>query len=153
MTTDTKTADDEKTATAAKATRKAGAKKAKAERPAKATPPKAKAAPGKAIGTTANATVSAKAAPKTAKPKKAEPTRLSALDAAATVLASAKEPMRAADIVKAMAERGLWSTPNGKTPEATVYAAILREIGAKGKDARFRKTDRGLFTAGNGKGA
>jgi hypothetical protein len=28
-----------------------------------------------------------------------------------------------------------------------VYSAILREIGTKGKEARFKKTDRGHFTA------
>jgi len=28
-----------------------------------------------------------------------------------------------------------------------MYAAILREVRAKGKDARFRKTDRGQFEA------
>jgi hypothetical protein len=27
-----------------------------------------------------------------------------------------------------------------------VYAAILREIGVKGKEARFKKTERGKFT-------
>jgi len=27
----------------------------------------------------------------------------------------------------------------------TVYSAILREISAKGKDARFKKTERGKF--------
>jgi len=26
-----------------------------------------------------------------------------------------------------------------------VYAAVIREIAAKGKDARFKKTDRGMF--------
>ena len=38
----------------------------------------------------------------------------------------------------------LWST-GGKTPHATLYAAIIREIAKKGKDARFRKVDRGRF--------
>ena len=44
-----------------------------------------------------------------------------------------------------MAEKGLWSSPKGKTPHATLYAAILREINAKGKAARFKKVDRGQF--------
>ena len=48
-------------------------------------------------------------------------------------------------LIEAMAERGLWSSPNGKTPAATLYAAILREISTKGVAARFRKVDRGLF--------
>lgn len=84
-------------------------------------------------------------ASKEKKPAKAK--RVSALDAAATVLTGAKEPMNAADLIKAMAERKLWSSPNGKTPEQTLYAALIREIKAKGKDARFTKTDRGLFAA------
>lgn len=93
-----------------------------------------------------------KAAPKTAgtkRPKKttdAKAKRLSALDAAAQVLTKAGQPMRARELVVAMAEQGLWKSPAGKTPSATLYAAMLREINAKGKDARFAKTDRGLFT-------
>ena len=53
--------------------------------------------------------------------------------------------MRSNEMIAAMAEQGLWSSPNGKTPAATLYAAILREIGAKGNAARFRKTERGKF--------
>ena len=33
---------------------------------------------------------------------------------------------------------------------ATLYAAMTREIAAKGKDARFRKVGRGQFAAGKG---
>jgi hypothetical protein len=33
----------------------------------------------------------------------------------------------------------------GKTPAATLYAAVAREIKIKGKDACFTKTDRGHF--------
>ena len=51
--------------------------------------------------------------------------------------------MRSGEMIAAMAEQG--SSPNGKTPHATLYAAILREIEAGGKDARFRKTERGKF--------
>ena len=88
----------------------------------------------------------------TAQPRRAKkavgetkPKRLSALDAAAEVLRTAGKPMRAQEMIAAMAEQGLWSSPNGKTPEATLYAAILREIGGKGEQARFRKVERGLF--------
>jgi hypothetical protein len=89
-----------------------------------------------------------KAAPaKKAKPKIEKPKKLSALDAAAQVLAASKEPMNAKAMIEAMATKGLWSSPGGKTPHATLYSAILREIGTKGKEARFRKTDRGHFTA------
>jgi len=71
--------------------------------------------------------------------------RVSGLDLAAKVLADSKEPLKA----KAIAERAIaagWQA-TGKTPHATLYAAMIREIAKKGKDARFKKTDRGLFTA------
>ena len=67
----------------------------------------------------------------------------SGLDLAAKVLADAGEPLAA----KAIAERAIaagWQT-SGKTPQATLYAAMLREIAKKGDTARFRKVDRGLF--------
>jgi HB1, ASXL, restriction endonuclease HTH domain len=87
----------------------------------------------------------------TKKAKKAggerKPKRVSALDAAATVLAKADKPMRAQELIAAMAEQGLWKSPGGKTPHATLYAAMLREIAAQGKDARFAKADRGLFAS------
>jgi HB1, ASXL, restriction endonuclease HTH domain len=75
----------------------------------------------------------------------AKPKRVSALDAAAQVLQKSGQAMRAQEMIAAMSEAGLWSSPNGKTPHATLYAAILREINAKGKDARFRKIERGKF--------
>lgn len=70
----------------------------------------------------------------------------SQLDAAVQVLTRSKKPMSCKELVDAMAKRKLWSSPNGKTPHATLYAAILREINTKGKDARFKKVDRGQFT-------
>jgi hypothetical protein len=75
----------------------------------------------------------------------AKPKRVSALDAAAQVLQASGQAMRSGEMIAAMAEQGLWSSPAGKTPHATLYAAILREINAKGKDARFRKVERGKF--------
>jgi hypothetical protein len=82
-----------------------------------------------------------------AKARKAADGKLSCLDAAAKVLASAKEPMTTKALIEAMASKGLWSSPNGQTPAATLYSAILREITTKGKEARFKKADRGLFAA------
>jgi len=71
---------------------------------------------------------------------------LSGLDAAAKVLALGSAlPMRCGDIVKIMIDRGYWQT-NGKTPAATIYAAITREIKTKGDASRFRKVERGKFT-------
>ena len=84
-----------------------------------------------------------KAASKATPP--AKPKRVSALDAAATVLKKAGKPMRAGELIAAMAEQKLWSSPNGRTPASTLYAAVLREIATKGKEARFKKVDRGQF--------
>ena len=87
-------------------------------------------------------------APKT--PKAPKPKRVSALDAAAQVLAASEVPMRAKEMIAAMEAKKLWTSPGGKTPEATLYAAIIREIAAKGTAARFKKHERGVFVAGKG---
>ena len=90
--------------------------------------------------------------PKPKKPATEKPKRTSALDAAAQVLQASGQAMRAQELIAAMAEQGLWTSPNGKTPHATLYAAILREINDKGGDSRFRKTERGKFEyAGGGR--
>ena len=88
-----------------------------------------------------------KAEGKARKAKPAEPKtkKVSALDAAARVLAEAKEPMNCQEMIKVMEEKGYWKSPGGKTPHATLYSAIQREIDKKGKDARFTKTERGKF--------
>ncbi|MBL9030290.1 MAG: winged helix-turn-helix domain-containing protein [Phycisphaerae bacterium] len=80
--------------------------------------------------------------------KPTPPKRVSALDAAAQVLAASEVPMRAKEMIAAMEAKGLWKSPGGKTPEATLYAAIIREIAAKGTAARFKKHERGVFVAG-----
>ncbi len=72
--------------------------------------------------------------------------KLSGLDAAALVLREAGAPMNAQDLVARILERGLWTT-DGKTPAATIYAAMIREIKVKGDKARFAKVDRGRFAA------
>ncbi|GIW97571.1 MAG: hypothetical protein KatS3mg111_0904 [Pirellulaceae bacterium] len=114
-------------------TKKAPARKATAK----------KAAPKKASTTKPAAKKTTRAASKgDAKTKK-----LSAIDAAAKVLATAKEPMNCKELIEAMAAKNLWISPGGKTPHATLYSAILREINTKGKDARFKKAERGKFTA------
>jgi len=98
--------------------------------------------------TAAKTTKTAKATPKkaTKTPAKKREGKLSALDAAAQVLAGSKEPLNTKAMIEQMAAQGLWTSPGGKTPHATLYSAILREINEKGADARFVKTDRGQFT-------
>ena len=71
--------------------------------------------------------------------------RASGLDAAAQVLDEVGEPMSCKAIVERVFARGLWQT-SGRTPAATIYAAIAREIAAKGDASRFRKVERGKFT-------
>lgn len=87
----------------------------------------------------------AKAKVAKAKAPKATDGKLSQLDAAAQVLAKTSEPMNCQELVEAMAAKGLWTSPGGKTPHATLHASLLREIKLKGKEARFVKSDRGLF--------
>jgi len=82
-----------------------------------------------------------------AKPEPKKARKMGALDAAAIVLADAGKPMRSKDLIAEMAKRGLWTSPGGKTPEATLYAAILREIGAKGTAARFTRAGKGEFAS------
>ena len=127
-------------------------------KPAKSGGTKAKAAKGSPTGepraTGGKAAKEAKDAnaPKAKPAKPAKAKRISALDAAAKVLAESDRPLRALDMIDVMHAKGLWTSPGGKTPEATLYAAIIREISAKGKDARFKKVDRGMFQS-TGKGA
>jgi hypothetical protein len=86
---------------------------------------------------------------KAVKPHKNE-RKISGLDAAAKVLTESKEPLNATTIAEKAIAAG-WKT-NGKTPHATLYAAMTREIAVKGRESRFKKTERGLFVA-TGKGA
>jgi len=99
--------------------------------------------------TQAPANVAKKA--KAAKPAKAKSaadakaTKLSAIDAAAKVLGESGQAMNCKEMIDAMATKKYWTSPGGKTPHATLYSAILREISTKGKDARFKKSERGKF--------
>ena len=77
--------------------------------------------------------------------KEPKPKRISGLDAAARVLEESGEPMGVKQIVEVAESKGYWKSPGGKTPSATVYSAILREIKTRGQDARFRKAERGRF--------
>jgi hypothetical protein len=80
--------------------------------------------------------------------KAAKPTatkKLSALNAAWTVLGETGRPMNCEDLINAMASKGLWTSPGGKTPANTLSAAIRREINTKGKEARFKLAEPGKF--------
>ena len=86
-----------------------------------------------------------KAAPKTeaaAVPKKG----LSLLNAAATVLERSGEAMPVRAMIEEAKASGRWTPTGGKTPEQTLYSAIIREIKDKGGASRFRKDGRGRFS-------
>ena len=88
-----------------------------------------------------------KAAPKKKpEPQPAPAEKLSQIAAAERILADAGEPMTCGEMVEAMTSKGLWSSPAGKTPAATLYASLLRQIRAKGDQAKFKKVARGRFT-------
>ena len=89
--------------------------------------------------------VAKKSEPKAKSAKKSEG-KMSALDAAAKVLGDSKEPMNCVEMIEQMAAKKLWTSPGGKTPQATLYSAILREITTKGKESRFKKVEKGKFT-------
>jgi len=94
---------------------------------------------------TAKKTASAKKGTAKKPATKKSDKKLSALDAAAKVLKSAKEPLNTQQLIEQMAAKKYWTSPGGKTPHATLHAALMREIRDKGQEARFQKVDRGLF--------
>ena len=112
------------------------------------------AIPGAAAGIASAATpkaaakaakAAAKATPKAeagAVPKKG----LSLLNAAATVLERSGEAMPVRAMIEEAKASGLWTPGGGKTPEQTLYSAIIREIKDKGGASRFRKDGRGRFS-------
>ena len=114
----------------------------------KAAAPKAskKTAPHKKAGSK----VSKKTAPKASKKpapkadKKGKRDGLSGLDAAAKILGMAGKPLHIREIFERMLAKKMWKT-GGKTPSATISAAIIREIHNKKAASRFRKAGRGLF--------
>ena len=65
--------------------------------------------------------------------------RMSCLDAAAKVLSRTHDAFTLEKLMSAIESRGLWKSPKGKTPWATLSAAILREIRDKGDASRFQK--------------
>jgi hypothetical protein len=86
-----------------------------------------------------------KRAPKGAGQEQKPAKMLSQIAAAVEVLRDSGEPMTCKGMVEVMSAKGLWTSPAGKSPDATLYASILRELARRGKDARFVKTTPGRF--------
>jgi hypothetical protein len=90
---------------------------------------------------------SAKSSPKATKVKVGNEKKLGALAAAAKVLGQTGQALSCRELVEQMAAKGLWSSPGGQTPHATLHAAISREIKVKGKESRFTKAGPGKFAS------
>ena len=115
----------------------------KKNRSPKAAPPTKKTSTGQTPATpSAPGSRAAKATPTrgAAKEKKS-----SALNAAARVLQETGQALTCPELIAQMAAKGYWTSPQGKTPAATLYAALTREIKLKGAAARFAKTGPGTF--------
>ena len=126
-----------------KPTAKAG--KPRARKPATDAASAATAAPATDDTTGAAGAKTGERGAKAGKPAgKGDGGKVSCLDAAAKVLATAQEPLPCRQIIELMRHDGLWHS-DAATPHATLYAALLREITKKGEASRFVKVDRGRF--------
>jgi len=128
-------------AVAEKTEKKAQAKAAKAEKVAA----KAKAEPQAEAPAAAADKSSEALAPATT--SEAKEKKMGLVSAAIQILKDgANTPMSVKEMVEQVTAKGLWSPARGgKTPAATLYAAIFREIKQKGEASRFTQTDRGKF--------
>jgi HB1, ASXL, restriction endonuclease HTH domain len=71
--------------------------------------------------------------------------QMSMLDAAAKLLAETDAEMTCQEMVSQMAEKGYWSSPNGKTPDRTLGAALGVDIRKHGPASRFYQPGKGKF--------
>jgi hypothetical protein len=69
----------------------------------------------------------------------------SAIKAPVKVLGESSWPLTTKAMIDAMAAKGYWKSPGGKTPDRSFYSAILREIATKSRQRRFVKSERGMF--------
>jgi len=84
----------------------------------------------------------------TAQPGATGGKKMGILSAAAKVLEEhdGPEPLNCQQMLEQITAKGYWAPKRGgKTPAATLYAAILMEIRKKGDASRFEKKERGKF--------
>ena len=79
------------------------------------------------------------AKPKTAKATKQKTEKLSAIDAAAQVLANSTEPMSTKQMIEAMAQQKLWVSPGGKTPGANAVQCCVARDQRQGQGSAISK--------------
>ena len=71
---------------------------------------------------------------------------MNAFEAATRVLSEADGPLHYTELTRRMIESGYWTKRRtGKTPDATVNAALSQDIAHHGDAARFRRTAPGFF--------
>ena len=68
---------------------------------------------------------------------------VSLMNAAIAVAKAAKGPMKCREMFEQITKKGLWASPEGKTPVATLGAKILCD--ARSEKPRWRKVDRGTW--------
>ncbi len=127
--------------TTAKTSQKKTATKARTGAKRGAKPKNGATAPTKREKATVAATKADVKAMEATPPKERKPTLL---DAAVRLLRESGEALGAKDMATKIIAAGWWET-KGKTPEATLYSAIIREISGKGAESRFHKVGRGRF--------
>lgn len=106
-----------------------------------------KATPKASLKIATKAPVAKKAKAVATAPVKKAPVKngdsLTQIDAAVKWLGHQKSPKTVGEIVAGCADKGYWKSPDGKSPQRTLYTNLLREMA---KDTcRVSKVGRGLF--------
>lgn len=70
--------------------------------------------------------------------------KLSALDAAYSVLSESGQPLNNKEITRRVLDQALWQT-KGKTPHSTLNARITVDIKKKGTNSRFQRSEKGMY--------
>lgn len=73
---------------------------------------------------------------------------MNSLDASETVLRDEGKPLHYREITERILKRKLWSS-EGKTPEATIAAALAMDLQECGEESRFVRVSPGIFTLRN----
>lgn len=118
----------------------------KATKPATKRPVRARASKAARVPNVVASTPDA-ATPAPDKPAVSSTSQMTCLDAAYAVLTRLNKPMRTKAIMEQMVDRELWTSPGGSTPDATLTAAIIRDIAKRGEASRFKRGDRGYYAA------
>jgi hypothetical protein len=118
---------------------------AKKNRSPKAVPPAKKTTAGQAPATPPAPAPRSRAGQGAPRRGAAKKQKTSAISAAALVLQETGQALTCPELIAQMAAKGYWNSPKGKTPAATLYAALTREIKLKGEAARFQKIGPGTF--------